>query len=295
MVLREGRSDERAQLLLVLGAGDDHVGELSLARDREHALVARSVLADQAGTIHGDDNRQVVLADVVDFLIEGALQECRIQGDHRPLTGQSHPGGESYRVLLGDADVDEPVGELSLEEVESRARGHPGRDGHDPPIDPGQLDQLLREMVRVVGRSLGGGGAGGVGRCAHVCRSARSAAVAITVPVGGGLDRTLVETVRRREDALLARQSGARERRLGGRSPGLRRRPGVGEARHRWQRGAVEGDLVPLGGSVAAALSRADVDQDGARNLESGPEDVLEAAPVVAGDHAQIGDAQVLE
>ena len=47
-------------------AGDDEVGQLALGRQREHALVARPVLADEARPIDRQDHRLVVLADVVD-------------------------------------------------------------------------------------------------------------------------------------------------------------------------------------------------------------------------------------
>ena len=122
VILGECRPDQRSQLLLVLGAGDDHARQLQLGREREHALVARAVLADEAGPIDGDHDRQVVLADVVDFLVEGPLQEGRVEGHHGPLAGQGHARREGHGMLLGDADVDEPVRELGLEEMQARCR-----------------------------------------------------------------------------------------------------------------------------------------------------------------------------
>ena len=106
MVLAECRVHQPAQLLLVLGRGDDDVGQLALSGDREHALVARAVLAHETGAIDADDDRRVVLAHVVDGLVERALQERGVERHERPHSAEGKPGGERHRVLLGDADVE---------------------------------------------------------------------------------------------------------------------------------------------------------------------------------------------
>ena len=51
VVLGERRAQQRAQLLLVARAGDDEVRQHPLRRHGEHALVARPVLADEAGAV----------------------------------------------------------------------------------------------------------------------------------------------------------------------------------------------------------------------------------------------------
>ena len=55
VVLAEGRPDQRAQLLLVLRRGDHEVRQLALRRQREHALVAGPVLADEARPVDRDE------------------------------------------------------------------------------------------------------------------------------------------------------------------------------------------------------------------------------------------------
>ena len=154
VVLRERGANERPQLLFVLGTGDDHARQLALAGNREHSLMAGSVLTYEAGAVHCDYDRQIVLAHVVDFLVEGALQESGVQGHDRPLARQSHPRGEGNRMLLRDPYVDEAIRELGLEEVQPGASGHARGHGHDPAIQPRQVDQLASEVVRVVGRPL---------------------------------------------------------------------------------------------------------------------------------------------
>ena len=54
----------------------------------------------------------VVLADVVDGLVERPLEERRVDRDDRPDPAHREAGGHRHRVLLGDADVDEAVGVL---------------------------------------------------------------------------------------------------------------------------------------------------------------------------------------
>ena len=69
-----------------------------------------------------EQHRQVVLADVVDDLVEGPLEERRVDRDDRAPAAHGEAGREGDRVLLGDADVDEAVRELGLELVQARCR-----------------------------------------------------------------------------------------------------------------------------------------------------------------------------
>ena len=52
----------------------------------------------------------VVLADVVDDLVEGALQERGVERHEGPLAAQGEARRERHGVLLGDADVEDPSG-----------------------------------------------------------------------------------------------------------------------------------------------------------------------------------------
>ena len=64
-----------AHLLLVLGRADRQVRQGALRGEGEHALVAGTVLPHQACAVDRQEDGQVVLAHVVDELIEGALAE----------------------------------------------------------------------------------------------------------------------------------------------------------------------------------------------------------------------------
>ena len=150
VILGERGPQQRAQLLLVLRRCDDQVRELALGGDREHALVRRAVLADEPGPVDRDQHRLVVLAHVVDGLVEGALEERRVQRDDRAHPAHRETGRERHGVLLGDPDVEHPLGEDLGELGHPGAGRHPGGDPDDPPVVTRDLDQLGGEHRRVV-------------------------------------------------------------------------------------------------------------------------------------------------
>ena len=101
--------------------------------------------------------------DVVDDLVVSALEECRIDRAEWlvPLDRQS--GGKGHRVLLGDPDVEGPLGERFRENIDAGARRHGGRDGDDAFVLGRLLDQALAEDLRIgwrigLGLGLGAGG-----------------------------------------------------------------------------------------------------------------------------------------
>ena len=91
VLLVECRAQQRAELLLVLRRGDDEVRQLELGGQGEHPLVARAVLADQPRAVDRDEHRLVVLADIVDGLIERALEERGVQRNDGPHPPSARP------------------------------------------------------------------------------------------------------------------------------------------------------------------------------------------------------------
>ena len=59
------------------------------------------------------------------------VEERRVDGDDRPQPAHGHAGGGGDGVLLGDADVEEAVGEALLEGQQAGRVGHGGGDGHE--------------------------------------------------------------------------------------------------------------------------------------------------------------------
>ena len=122
VVLGERRPEQRAQLLLVLRRGDHEVRQLALGGQREHALVRGPVLADEPRPVDRDQHRLVVLAHVVDGLVEGALQERRVERHDRAHPAHREAGRERDGVLLGDPDVEDAVRERVGELRHARSR-----------------------------------------------------------------------------------------------------------------------------------------------------------------------------
>ena len=58
-------------------------------------------------------------------------QERGVDGDDRAQAAHGHARGRGDRVLLGDADVEEAVGEALLERQQAGGAGHGGGDGHE--------------------------------------------------------------------------------------------------------------------------------------------------------------------
>ena len=64
-------------------------------------------------------------------LVEGAVEERGVHGDDRVQPGEGEAGRAGDRVLLGDADVEDPVGELGGEAVQTGGDHHRRGDGDD--------------------------------------------------------------------------------------------------------------------------------------------------------------------
>src|SRR5829696_742238 len=101
------RGQGTAQLGAVAGRGDDQVGDLPQPADVVDAVVGGAVLAGDAGAVEHEDDRQPVQGDVHHHLVEGPLQEGRVDGADRPQPLEGHAGGHGHPDLLGDADVED--------------------------------------------------------------------------------------------------------------------------------------------------------------------------------------------
>ena len=137
------------QLVLVLRRADDHVRHDARVRDVEHALVRLAVIADETGAVDADRHRQRLQRDVVDELIERALQEGRVNVDDGLESRFRHSRGHDHRVLFGDADVEHALGEMFPHFDERGALEHRRADGHDLLVALHQIDERPGEHLRV--------------------------------------------------------------------------------------------------------------------------------------------------
>ncbi len=112
-----------------------------------HAVVAGAVVAGDAGAIEHEGDPAAVQGHVHQHLVEGPVQEGGVDGEHRMQARHRHPRRRGHRVLLGDPDVERPLGEGGGEPVQTGGVGHRRGDGHDPVVGPAEPHQLLGEHV----------------------------------------------------------------------------------------------------------------------------------------------------
>ncbi len=131
---------------------DHHVGQRGEIGHVEAAGMGRAVGADEPGAVDREADGQVLDRHVVHDLVVGALEEGRVDRAERAHALRGKPGGESHRVLLGDADVEAALGEGGLELVEPGAARHRRGDRADRRVALGLGHQRLGEHVGVARR-----------------------------------------------------------------------------------------------------------------------------------------------
>ena len=135
-----------------------HLGEQGQVED---AVVRRTVGAGDAGPVEAVDVRQFVEADVEVGLVERPAEERGVHGDDGPQPTHRHARGRGDRMLLGDADVEDAVGEALLEGQEAGGARHGRGDRHQLGSGLGLLDDRLGER-------------GGVARLGRLARRLRA-------------------------------------------------------------------------------------------------------------------------
>ena len=97
-------------------------------------------------------------------LVEGALQEGRVDRGHRAHALEREAGREQHGLLLGDADVEIAVGHRLLQDREAGAGVHRGSDADDALVALALAHHRLAEDLGVLRRGdalrLGLGGRG---------------------------------------------------------------------------------------------------------------------------------------
>ena len=201
----DGLAQLGADLVGVARGGEPEAGHDLEDRHVPHAVVGGAVGAGDAGPVQDEGDPALVQGDVHQDLVEGAVEEGGVDGED----GVQSAGGEARRgdggVLLGDADVVDPVGEGLGELLQADRLEHRGGDGDD-------VLALLAELDHLVAEDGGPVGAGGLDRQAGVGVDGADAVEAVGLVLEGGLVAAalLGEAVHddRAAEALGARQRG---------------------------------------------------------------------------------------
>ncbi len=165
------------------------------------------VVAGDAGPVEHEGDGLVVEADVVHDLVDGPGEERRVEGDDRPQPAHGHAGGGGDGVLLGDADVDEPLGEPLAERQQAGGVGHGRGDGDQLRVGLAGLADRLGER----GREAAGLGVGHVVEALDVVALGRRVAPPL---LGQDVDDDRARP-RWRRGAAPSRGRGCRGRRTG--------------------------------------------------------------------------------
>ena len=117
---------------------------------------------------------QVLHADIVNHLVEGALQERGVDRRDRLHAATRQACGECDCVLLGDSDIEEAVWIRLLKLGQRRPFGHRRRNRHDLRVAPRQFDHRLAKdggegrrpigLLQLTGCRIIGAGAMELGR-----------------------------------------------------------------------------------------------------------------------------------
>ncbi len=140
------------QLVLILGLHDGDIRNAAQVREIEETVVRGPVVVRKPGAIHAENDRQVLQGHVVDDLVVGALQEGRVDGDHRLDALGGETGRKQDGMLLGDADVEELTRAGLFEVGQTGAAGHGAGDAHDLAVGLGEGGEGAAEYILVVGR-----------------------------------------------------------------------------------------------------------------------------------------------
>src|SRR5665213_1080491 len=117
-------------------------------------MVARTVIARDAGAISADHHRRAMQSDVEVLLIESPREERRVDRDHRPQPGKRHPRGGSHRVLFGNADVEEPIRIARLERQQTRGPWHRRSHADNSTVPLGVHEEGVRERLLITRSGL---------------------------------------------------------------------------------------------------------------------------------------------
>ena len=96
-----------------------------------HAVVAGAVVAGHPGAVEHERDAALVQRDVHQHLVEGPVEEGRVDGEDGVQAAHRQAGSGGRGVLLGDADVEGALGEPLGERVEPDRVHHRGGDRHD--------------------------------------------------------------------------------------------------------------------------------------------------------------------
>ena len=119
-----------AAFVFITRCHDHHIRDTAHKAQVECALVGLAIRTDQATAVNRKHHRQIHDGNIVDQLVITALQEGRINRDHRMVAPDRHAGCQSDGVLLGNSDIEVLLRVLFRETYHAGAFAHGRGDRH---------------------------------------------------------------------------------------------------------------------------------------------------------------------
>src|SRR5690625_5149344 len=136
------------QLVRVTRHADGQVGDGAQVGQVIDALMGGSVSADETGTVNCEHDIEVLDRDVMDHLVERALQESAVDGHHRLLAPQGQTGCDRHRHVLSYTYIDVAPREAPAELDQAAAFPHRGSYHPHPLVVRHQFGDRVTERVR---------------------------------------------------------------------------------------------------------------------------------------------------
>src|SRR5262249_963634 len=121
----------------------------SHVRKIKDTMMSGPVRTHEAPSVEGKNDVQVLQANIMENLIVAPLQKCGIDGHHRDESFSRHTGRKCHRVLLCDADVVTPTGNLPRQLVDTGTAAHGCCNPHYLGVFLRQTNQSLSKSIRI--------------------------------------------------------------------------------------------------------------------------------------------------
>ena len=133
-----------------------HIRQGCQIGDIEAAGVGAAIRTDQSGPVDRKAHRQILDGHVVDNLVIGALEECRIDGAEGAHALRGKAGSKGHPMLFGDPDIKGLFGMGLGKSVDASAGRHGGGNRADTRIAVGELGERFSENILIGRRSAAG-------------------------------------------------------------------------------------------------------------------------------------------
>ena len=138
-----------AHLAFIFRRHQNHVRHASQVGNIQQSMMRRAVTSGNPAAIQAELDVQVLNADIVNQLIERALQKRRVDRADRLQAFNGQSRGKSHAVLFGDTDIERAFGKSFERRANAGAVRHRGCQRHDTLVLLHQFAERLTKNLRI--------------------------------------------------------------------------------------------------------------------------------------------------